>query len=310
MPLNNQTQTVMDFTNITHTVEFYFCVVVCNIGFAANILNIIVSTRKKILENTVGFYNIFMSIFNILTLVVVGYLDLFSQSIGQTHLILRTNLNCLLISYFIRVFSQMSVWLNVLVTADRLLCVYSLFNRFTFFKRKKIHLGIVTSLFLVLCIINVPNFFFHLDPQIGMCISVKSVILLRDSIAMIMRIIVPLFLQLVMNTILIYKVFKARKSLRMTRSEKNDNRLAFTVIILNLVLIVTELPFSVNVILINLYGYNQTLISPTSKNASLASFAFVCSLVFSSFYYVSLFFVNLSTNKMFRREFKNFYAGK
>ena len=310
MWLNNKTETVIDLTNITHTVEFYFCVVICNIGFMANILNILVSTRKKLLKNTVGFYNIFMSIFNISTLAVAGYLDLFSQSIGQKPLILRSNLNCVLITYFIQVFSQMTAWLIVMVTADRLLCLYSLFNRFKFIKNKKNLSGTVACLFLVICFINLPSFFFHLDPQTGMCTSVNFVVLLRDLSAMTIRVIVPLVIQLIMNTILIYKLIQVRKNLRMTKSEKNEARLAFTSIILNGVLVVTELPFIVSTILTNVYGYNETLISHTTNKSAWASFAFVCSLGFASFYYVSLFFVNYLTNKLFRRECKNIYFGK
>ena len=147
---------MIDLTYTTHVVEYYICVIVCSIGFATNTLNIVVSTRKKLLKNTMGFYNISMSIFNILTLVTVGYLDFFTQSIGQTPLILRSNLNCILISYVMRVISQMSSWLNVMVTTDRMLCVFPfLSNRFKFIKNKQILAGIATCLFLLLSLIHI-----------------------------------------------------------------------------------------------------------------------------------------------------------
>ena len=133
MPPNNKSEIVLDLTNITHAVEFYFCMFICNIGFATNSLNILVNMRKDILlKSTMGYYNILMSIFNILTLATACYLNLFAQSIGQTPLILRSNLNCILISYFIRIFAQMSAWLNVMLTLDRVICIYSLIRRFKF----------------------------------------------------------------------------------------------------------------------------------------------------------------------------------
>ena len=286
--------------------------IICNIGFATNSLNILVSTRRALLlKSTMGYYNILMSIFNILTLSVVGYLDLFPQSIGHTPLILRSNLNCVLISYFLRVIAQMSTWLNVMVTTDRMLCVFPLLsNKFMFIQSKRILSGIVTGLFLAICLLNVSNLFFHLDLQTGMCTSHTFVILLRDLTAIVTRIVIALILQLVMNTILIYKLIKARKNLHMPVSLKKEYKFAFNVIILNGVFIVTELPLFVSSILINIYGYNQTLISHASNEAAWASFAYVCSVLFATFFYVSLFFVNFLTNKMFARECKKICLGK
>ena len=311
MSLNNKTEVVLDLTYITHAVVYYFCVVICSIGFVTNTLNIVVSARKKLLKSTVGFYNILMSIFNILTLSTVGYLDLFPQSIGHTPLILRSNLNCVLISYFLRVIAQMSMWLNVMVTTDRMLCVFPMLsNKYKFIKNKCILSGIVTGLFLAICLINVSNLFFHLNPHTGMCTSHIFVILLRDLISIVTRVVIVLILQLVMNTILIYKLIKARKNLRMPVSLKKEYKFMFNIIILNGVFIVTELPFLVSSILINIYGYNQTLISHASNEAAWASFAYVCSIVFAAFFYVSLFFVNFFTNKMFGRECKKIFLGK
>ena len=55
-------------------------------GLISNFLNIIVSSRKRILGSTVGFYYIFISIFNIFSL-ITGWLR-FNQSIGFANLIL------------------------------------------------------------------------------------------------------------------------------------------------------------------------------------------------------------------------------
>ena len=76
----NKSEIVLDLTNLTHMAQYYFCIVICNKGIVANILNILVCLRKELLKNTIGFYNILMSTFNILTLIFVGYLNEFAHS--------------------------------------------------------------------------------------------------------------------------------------------------------------------------------------------------------------------------------------
>ena len=58
-------------------------------GLISNFLNIIVSSRKRILCSTVGFYYIFISIFNIFSL-ITGWLRFYPQSIGLGNIMLMS----------------------------------------------------------------------------------------------------------------------------------------------------------------------------------------------------------------------------
>ena len=58
-------------------------------GLISNFLNIIVSSRKRILGSTVGFYYIFISIFNIFSL-ITGWLRFYPQSIGLGNIMLMS----------------------------------------------------------------------------------------------------------------------------------------------------------------------------------------------------------------------------
>ena len=84
----------------------------------------------------VGYYNILLSTCNILTLLVVSYLNLFPQTIGESPLLFRSEYACILILYSNKVIPQMSAWLYVIVTLDRMLCVVNL-NRFKFINNKR-----------------------------------------------------------------------------------------------------------------------------------------------------------------------------
>ena len=296
----NQSQ-IFDFTYLTHSLEYYLCTVIGNIGIIANILNIIVCTRKRLQQNTMGFYNILMSSFNILTIIFFGYLTLFSQSIGQEQLLLKSDASCKLISFFNRVFAQMSSWLSVMVTLDRMLCIgYT--KRFKFIENKRNLAFIVLGLFAILCFINIPNLFNQVKTQTGTmskdCKSSRVISVLRDGITILSRFLLPITLQVIISGML----FKVRNRAKVSRSLNKEYKFAFTIIILNLVLIITEFPLIVSLIFVNIYGYNQTFISNTSIESAIASFAYICSYVFAAFIYVSLFFVNFLTNKIYRRE--------
>ena len=295
--------------------------IIGNFGFMANILKILVCCRKELQKNTMGFYNIYMSVNNILAMIFISYLTLFPQSIGQEQLINTSYINCIMISYFLRVFLASSSWLNVMVTLDRMLCVTYL-NEFKFIKDKKKLSLIIAGIFIVLCLINAPNFVFKLETQTEfdmftnqtitrkVCISSKLISTIRDGLAVSMRIIIPLILQAVMNSILIYKLFKTRHNINMPRSLRKEYKFAFTVIILNIVDFVSDMPFLISTIFINIYGYSQSYVTTTSNEAAIASLAYISSGVLSMFMYVLLFFVNLIFNKVFRKEVRKIFNEK
>jgi hypothetical protein len=55
------------------------------IGVISNVLNILVCARKKMLQSTIGYYYIFISIFNIIA-VVTGWLYIYPQAAGLGNL--------------------------------------------------------------------------------------------------------------------------------------------------------------------------------------------------------------------------------
>ena len=317
----SKNNSVVDLTALTYSVEFYSCLIVGNIGLVANLLNIMVSQRPEMQKTTAGFYNILMSSFNILTLIVLAYLIFFPQSTGREQYVLISNLSCVLILYSYRVFAHMAAWLNVVVTLDRMLCVTSP-SRFKIIRSKRRLSFIVLGLLAAICGINSPNFLFSLQTKaiygpgtnqtsfVTECTASKQVTLIRDILSTVMRVIVPIMLRSGMNAVLVYKFVKARHSMSLPHALlSKEFKFAFTVIVMNVIYFVVELPVVFSVIFVNLYGYNETHISTTSNESAIASFVYVCSFVVSSLVYVSLFFVNLITNKLFREEFKNIYSG-
>ncbi len=307
-----------NFTNITMTFGQYSMIFVSAFGLLTNILNVQVSARKEMRKTAMGFYNLIISTLN------VAYLIL---ALFQSTYLTSSPYACILIPYFTRIIYQMSSWLNVMVLFDRMILVsYKRRANETFshvFNVKKVSL-IILALTMVIFVVNVPNLLFRLEtrtffnPQTNTsivymsCTSDLNTILLRDTIASVTRVILPLILEVIINTILISKLlkftdYKNNASLETTSlsmvSHEREYRFAQTIIILNVIYGVSNLISVTTIILINVYGYNQTYISTTSDESAIASFAYVCANIFAVFINFDLIFlVNVITNKKFREE--------
>ena len=312
---------ILDLTQASLDLEFYACVVAANFGILSNILNIIVSMREKIQEiHLMGLYYTFMSIFNILSIVCTLYLSVFSQTIGNAPLYSTSIYACLFIPYFTRVFNAMTPWLNVIISYDRIQAFNINYRKAFLYKKRNVKLMILFFVVLA-CGVNAANLFFHLETQtqvnpitnqtttVHFCVASNLVTLIRDVIPILTRIVLPLLTQTVLNIILIKKMINYRKNVNLGLDDsrlRKERRFTFTVVVMNVVFVIGEIPFILGIILINIYGYNPTtFISTTSSQSAIASFAYnvgVLSMMFVS--YSLTFFVNFFTNKKYRLEVK------
>ena len=92
---------------INMTCNYYSFMVVINLGLAGNVVNmlIFIIRRKYFAKSTMGFYNLFMSVFNILSL-ITAYVYIFPVSVGQVNLGLVSDLGCALIPFYTRLLSD------------------------------------------------------------------------------------------------------------------------------------------------------------------------------------------------------------
>jgi len=259
-------------------------------------------------------YNMYMSSLNILALLVFSYLYMFPQSIGRADLTSTSIYACLAIPFFSIVFSTMTSWLNVLVSYD-CICAFKLnYDRHFLHNRNNLR-KILLLIFLISCLTQVFNLFFYLEIQtqydstknatqtLSVCTAPRIIQSLRDACAALVRIILPIIFQTLFNCILIVKLFELRK--KRDHTLKKEKRLAFTVIIFNIIYIIGKVPLIVSSVFINIYGYNMTYISTGSNESAISSFAYVCSIAFALLTSFSLLpFVNFFTNKKYRKEAK------
>jgi hypothetical protein len=314
---------IYNFTNLTREANFYGIIFVTGTGIISNILNIRVSMRKELQKTSMGFYNIFLSVINMFILILYASI-FFPPTIGLNDLTLTYKFACILMPYLVFVFLQVNGWILVMISYERVKALSykiprSIRVRQTIYK-KKVSLKIL-GIFIVTCILNSPGFFFGIATQthfdtvsnttnvITVCTSSPLIVQIRDLARSMLRIVIPLILQVILSIILIRKLLHVKNILTTSISLKREYRYALTIVFLNGTYIVTDLITLICTILLNTYGYNQTLISNTSTESAVSSFAFVISLLLTFFTLCSFLFVaNLLSNKKFRKETQKSFA--
>ena len=90
----------INLTNQTNALQLYSFAIIIPVGFVTNVLNIVVNARDKFQQTTMGFYNIFWSIFNIFWIICL-FLQASIPLIGLNKLILKSDIACKLLPYFV-----------------------------------------------------------------------------------------------------------------------------------------------------------------------------------------------------------------
>lgn len=176
------------------------------------------------------------------------------------------------------------------------------------------------SVIIIICIINIPGLFYYLNKETIInpltnqtnsvnlsCTSSSFVSFLTNLIYILSRLVIQFLIKLILTMILIYKLSKLKINVT-TLSLKREYVFTFTIAILNMISIVSDVFVLITSIFNKIYGYNQTYISLTSNQSAIASFVYICSVVSSLFFLVDfLFVVNVITNRSFRKEARKLF---
>jgi hypothetical protein len=168
------------------------------------------------------------------------------------------------------------------------------------------------GLFFIFCAINVPNLFFRisLDENSNLkCDSTPLINQIRNMIISLFRVILPIIFQIVFSALLIYKLFKVRSNVNRNQSMEKEYKFARIILWLNLMFIITEMPFLFITFYFSLFGIIPKF--PLDANAShslaIATLLYYVATLFALYLFGSIFFVNLFTNTLFKREIKTIF---
>jgi len=231
----------------------------------------------------------------------------FPITLGFESLVTLSDISCATLSFALRVFIQMSIWINVGVTVDRFLCV-SFPSNFKFRNDRKKLSCIIFVVFIVLLLLNSPNLFYRIN-QSGdssqVCSSTNNLIVLVRNLEIgIFRSVLPAILHIVLSAILIRDLFETRRIVQTNQDDRRERKFTRIVIALNVFFCLTELPCSILTIYFGIIGFTPTNPIPENLTYSLALMTIVyqAAIVFSGFTFNSLLFVNLILNRIFQRE--------
>lgn len=303
---------IVEMNKLLKECIFYSFVIVVNFLILGNIFNICICLRKKLRQEMLGFYNILISVFNILAL-VLSYVNHFPQSLNvQYEIVSASNVTCALFSYLGRVTVQMSSWLHVFISFDRFICVITFYERFKRILGNRIKVSfILLNVFAFIALINVPNAFFRLktrnETKDTICSAPNStIILIRNLEIGIFRVLLPLTLQIILSFLLIKKLFAIKRRVNPLGEMEREHKFTKIIVYLNVSNFLTEAPILVMSAYFGIIGgtAHYPIDLSVSKSFAKATLAYYISDLLGGYMFGLLFFVNVATNRLFQDQIK------
>lgn len=272
---------------------------VVSVGLLANTLGILIFTRKNLNKSSnIGLMHAILCLFNLPPLVnslIIEQLfpmldiDLFSYSTWT----------CKLVSFWLRFSLDLSPVQQQIITLMIYLCVKDPVKYLRCCKKLKF---VFLAVFLALFLANVPFLFKEtkFEGEKIKCSGPDYLILLSDFSNLMIRYLIPLVFMIMMNLIIIYQYFESKKVFCTIKS-RSPKSFLLSVVILNCMFIVLNLPLSV----LELSSYFRFLLASEGGQDVFSRQNDMLLLVLSLSYlcYSFTFFVHLSFNKLFKKQF-------
>ena len=233
--------------------------------------------------------------------------------------------------YLVRVIPQIPMWLEVLITFDRLVFVLKI-KKLEFLQQKRVICLLLALIVFMLSALNFSNLEFFVTKtdtfenvtiegsnqtslvvsSTYLCTSYKEVVLMWDVIAITIRTIIPFILIVGANTKLVRALFESRKKFKRSESISNtkdakhianlrkEYSFLMSIVALDFFFVSVLIPLAVTLILLDFYAFIPSLATPT--RVASARLAYYISFYVSSLPYAMGFVINLIFNRVFRSE--------
>lgn len=210
---------------------------------------------------------------------------------------------CKLLTFSRRFIIHASCWVTVFITIDRYLAICHQ-NRFKFMSKKSIEALLILAIFLILAVLNIPNFFYYLPPRSGaVCTADQVASMSSEFISILVRNLIPLTLMLILNFLILRKMKVSSQINHRQNHTFSQREIQFTksVVAYNVFFSICSFPITIYLILNNIYLYSGAYKSDLVLAAAYNLF-FNIVLSFSHCKAYLTFFMNVGFNKVFRRE--------
>ena len=300
-------------STITNDMNRYFLIISTSIGIPCNLVSILIFSRLMKQKTNMGFLYTIQCLVD-LSLILITLFLVRSTSVNLYPITLDSLSDplCKFIKFIRRYPLHLSSWMPVLITFDRFIYIfYGNTDKFKFMKKKLNLAAIILVMFLILAILNLPNCFFYLPDRVAysngtlgpvtVCTASLPILISSDMISIFFRTYIPLALMLILNTLMIRKIFnKSRAAFNQTSLSRKEYLFTFYAMAYDVYFFVLNFPLSVYYVIYDLNFYMGTL---TGDFGALLSFLNALFLNVSLCIQTLSFFMNLAFNKLFRQTF-------
>lgn len=326
-------ETVQDYVKrineVSDKISFYYLIIIIPFGFFTNILSIFIYTRPNINKETnTSFLYMCLSIVNIISLLNYTFIVRSRNVFGYT-----VQMTCGIADFLRRNIFNSTSWIQPIISFDRFLFVFYPIKCKQLGKKKNILL--LMSLVLVFIMItNITNLmsypivrttfnnFTNKTIITQSCQQTKPVSLATDFIAILMRLYIPLFIMISLNSLVIKRLYDSRKKVKHSsgrtmvhaKSSKSLNTKAFSnkdykfvasTLIMDFIFWIFYAPVSINITLNIVNTFTGIFRDPrSSANYRLYS---NLSQLFAFTYHSICIFLFIGFNSYYKEEFFSFF---
>jgi hypothetical protein len=202
-----------------------------------------------------------------------------------------------------------------MLSVDRMICVVFPF-KFNTISNRKFVFGIIFGIIVFQLILNSTNLLFNisivpvwnpltnLTQNVKLCTATSLIVSIRDISDELLRSVIPFCIQFMSSSILAFTLVKKRRAVNENATFKREKKFAITVLCLNMFFFITQIPVFASTIYLFLAGANKSILI-TTRQAIVAYFIYLITVLGASFNLLLVFFINLAANRIYRNEFCN-----
>jgi hypothetical protein len=276
------------------------------VGIVGNSLIVYIYKMKYFLKISTGFYYICLALVDTLGLLII--------TLSHILLILQSamSFNCVFLWPISYVFSEYSSWLHVVISFDQLFFL----NGIRYFARSFLfQILINTGLFVIIILINIPNFINYevlsTNESYYCDHDAYENRIIRNQIDLLISSILPFILTTATGIMILTKLVRSKKKVGTNNMSnfKKGLKLSLTVLGINFIYLLLNLPFCILIILNNIeekrFNYQISFETKVIHRLKLTIGDFLICVNSSC-----CIFIHLTLNKKFRDIFKQMFKNR
>lgn len=284
-----------NLVQIANKIDFYFVVTLVPVGIATNFISMLIFTRKSLNATNMGFFNLLISISNIVTLVFYLFF-MESNRVFNYDLSIVSDFGCKLMMLLRRVIREMAPIVETVMTLERFMTVYYP-KRFTVFQKRSFLSALILIIFTCFVIISFENLFYYLEisNNTRSCTGTQLIVTSSDLISATLRTFTPFAVMFTLNVLMLRRII-SRKIIRSSSKSRREYQFTISVVSMNALFLALNLPVSIGYILKAIYSDSRTY------TAQMVEFYWRLAYLVATCHYILTNVTNFVFNRLFREE--------